>query len=108
MTDMPPNTPATARLPLATVLSAISNTQRWHILYILSKGEPMGPSDLAPLIGCTPSGASNHLCVLRDAGIVIQSYGRLYRIKPGFLPTPGQPIMEFGHCLLRLDEPPKP
>jgi hypothetical protein len=108
MSETPSNTPATPRLPLKNVLSAISNTARWHILAILSRGEPMGSSDLAPLIGCTPSGASNHLCVLRDAGIVVQGYGRLYRIQPQFLPTPGQPIMELGHCLLRLDQPDKP
>jgi hypothetical protein len=44
-----------------------------------------------------------HLVVLRRAGLVAQGRGRLYQMQKQYLPTPGQPVVDFGHCLLRLD-----
>jgi hypothetical protein len=41
--------------------------------------------------------------MFRRAGLVEQSYGKLYTIPKKYLPQPGQPIVDFGHCLLRLD-----
>ena len=41
--------------------------------------------------------------MLRRAGLVVQGRGRLYQVPKQYLPTPGQPIVDFGHCLLRLD-----
>jgi hypothetical protein len=46
---------------------------------------------------------SKHLAVLRKAGAVVQGRGRLYQIPPPHLPAPGERIVDFGHCLLRLD-----
>jgi hypothetical protein len=34
--------------------------------------------------------------------VVVQGRGRLYQIQKHHLPTPGEPIVDFGHCLLRL------
>jgi hypothetical protein len=41
--------------------------------------------------------------MLRRAGLVVQGCGRLYQVPKQYLPTPGQPVVDFGHCLLRLD-----
>jgi hypothetical protein len=41
--------------------------------------------------------------VLRKAGLVAQGRGRLYQIPKPYLPAPGERIVDFGHCLLRLD-----
>jgi hypothetical protein len=37
------------------------------------------------------------------AGLVVQGRGRLYPSAKQYLPAPGQPAVDFGHCLLRLD-----
>jgi DNA-binding IclR family transcriptional regulator len=75
------------------------------ILTALCDGEPLGASDLAKLIGCTVTAASKHAHVLAAAGIVMQGRGKLYRLVPGFQQQPSQRVLEFGHCLLRLDRP---
>jgi hypothetical protein len=31
------------------------------------------------------------------------SHGRFYSIPKQYLPTPGQPVVDFGHRLFRLD-----
>jgi hypothetical protein len=41
--------------------------------------------------------------VMRAAGVVVQGRGRLYNIHKQYLPSPGEPLVDFGHCLLRLD-----
>jgi hypothetical protein len=41
--------------------------------------------------------------MLRRAGMAVQAHGRLYSIPKQYLPVPGQPVVDFGHCLLRLD-----
>jgi len=41
--------------------------------------------------------------MLRRAGLVVQGCGRLYQVPKQYLPTPGQPVVDFGHCLLLLD-----
>jgi hypothetical protein len=46
---------------------------------------------------------SKHLAVLRKAGAVVQGRGRLYQISPQHLIAPGERVVDFGHCLLRLD-----
>ena len=46
---------------------------------------------------------SKHLAGLRKAGAVVQGRGRLYQIPPQHLPAPGKKIVDFGHCLLRLE-----
>ena len=108
MSELTPHTPETSPLQIANILRGIANPMRWHILYLLTTGESRAQSDLAPIIGCTPSGAGNHLAVLRESGVVVKTYGGTYRIAPQFLPTPGQPIIELGHCLLRLSPPTSP
>jgi len=41
---------------------------------------------------------------MRQAGLVVKGRNRLYQIPKQYLPVPGQRIVDFGHCLLRLDE----
>jgi hypothetical protein len=44
-----------------------------------------------------------HLAALQRAGLAVQERGRLYSIPKQYLPVPGQAVVDFGHCLLRLD-----
>jgi hypothetical protein len=34
---------------------------------------------------------------------VVRGRGRVYQLARQYLPTPGQPVVDFGHCVLRLD-----
>jgi predicted transcriptional regulator len=85
------------------VAAALGNHSRWLLLKELSLGEPRMVSELAPLIGCSADMTSKHLAILRKAGMVVQGRGRLYQIPKQYLRTPGQAVVDYGHCLLRLD-----
>ena len=87
----------------ALVLAAIANESRWIILKELAKGEPRMTIELARLIGSSPDATAKQMIMLRRAGLVEQVYGKLYTIPKKYLPVPGQPVVDFGHCLLRLD-----
>jgi predicted transcriptional regulator len=87
----------------ALVAAAIANESRWIILKELSKGEPRMTKELARLIGTSPDATAKQMIMLRRAGLVEQVYGKLYMIPKKYLPQPGQPYVDFGHCLLRLD-----
>lgn len=65
---LPPDSFQVAELQ-ARFLSAITNSNRLKILLILRKGEvPVGR--LAVAISLTPAGISQHLSILREAGMV--------------------------------------
>jgi len=91
------------RLPLKTVLRVMTSPVRWQILKELSTGELLLASEIAKSIGRSPDLTSKHLAKMRQAGMVVQARGKLYQIPKQYLPAPGQPLVDFGHCLLRLD-----
>lgn len=108
MSDSSPTSTTPANLPVLSrdlVLAAVNNPTRLAILRELCAGEPLGVCDLAPRVKCTASHVSKHMAVLVYAGMVVRGRGKLYRIPPQFQPTPAQCVLEFGHCLLRLDHP---
>ncbi len=92
--------------PMATVATVLGSITRWLMLRIMTDGEAYGSSDLASMIGINASAAYQHMAVLREAGIVEPYRGRLYRITRAYLPEPGKPLVDLGHCLLRLDVQP--
>ncbi|HUB87024.1 MAG TPA: metalloregulator ArsR/SmtB family transcription factor [Verrucomicrobiae bacterium] len=91
-------------IPLETFLAALANPVRWRILRALSAGEPLPVMEIARRVGRPDDTTSKHLVILKAAGLVKQGWGRLYRIEPAYQPVPGQPVLEFGHALLRLDK----
>ena len=96
--------PQAEPLPSLDLLAAaLGHSARWKILKELSHGEPRMVRELAAFIKCSPDMTSKHLAVLRKAGAVVQGRGRLYQIPPQHLPAPGKKIVDFGHCLLRLE-----
>ena len=106
MANSPPPQQSPASVPLPPrdkLISVLGSASKWTILAALCDGEPLGASDIAKLIGCTVSAASKHMRGLVEAGVVVQGRGSLYRLAPGFQPQPGQRVVDFGHCLLRLD-----
>jgi hypothetical protein len=69
----------------------------------LASGEPRTILQLAEAAGCSYESAIKHLAVMLTAGVIEQKFGRLYNIPKQYLPSPGEPLVDFGHCLLRLD-----
>jgi len=91
-------------LPDLELLSTvIGHAPRWKMLKELTSGEPRTISELAAVSGCSYENTIKHLAVMRAAGVVVQGRGRLYNIPKQYLPAPGEPLVDFGHCLLRLD-----
>ncbi len=99
-----PTTPAPL-IPRDKLLTVISCETRWVILKALCD-EPLGAMDIAQLMGSSSSAATKQMHVLMDVGIVVQGRGRLYHLAPAYRPPPGQYVLDFGHCLLRLDAAP--
>lgn len=96
--------PVVVPLPdLNRLTKALSHPGRWKMLKELTCGEARTIAELAGVAGCGYENARSHLAVLKRAGMVIQSRGRLYQLPRHHLPTPGEPVVDFGHCLLRLD-----
>lgn len=82
---------------------ALSHVARWKMLRELSLGEPREIAELATVADCSYDSAIKHLGVLLDAGLVIRGRGRVFQMQKQHLPFPGERIVDFGHCLLRLD-----
>lgn len=82
---------------------ALGNHCRWKMLRELATGETRTIWELATAGGCSYHSAVKHLQLMRETGLVVQGRGSLYQLPPHFLPTPGQPHVDFGHCLLRFN-----
>jgi hypothetical protein len=105
--NTPPETPKNALVqPLPDrerMITALSHSTRWRMLREMCAGEPRTIMELADVGGCSYENARKHLTMLKQAGLAVQLHGRLYSIPKAYLPVPGQAVVDFGHCLLRLD-----
>lgn len=90
-------------LNLDLLIVALAHKARWRVLKFMTHGEPREVRELAHAVGCTRQNMSRHLHLLNRLGLVVRGRGGLYQIPKQFLPAPGQPILDCGHCLLRLD-----
>lgn len=88
---------------LESVLSAISNVARWKMLRELSLGEPREIIELTQVAGCSYEATLKHIKVLLNAGLIERGRGRVLQMKKHHLVSPAERIVDFGHCLLRLD-----
>jgi predicted transcriptional regulator len=99
----PSGTPATSpAVSFGPMVTALGDPNRWLILAELSDGEPHMVVEIAGAIKRSPDSTSKHLAVLRKAGMVVIGQAGLYRIPKQFLPTPGERVVDYGYCLLRL------
>lgn len=99
----PKATAATSVPDREKLATALGNTIRWKMLKELALGEPRTIGELAAVGGCRYENGVKHVLVLREAGMVTQGRGKLYQIPKQYLPQPGQAVVDYGHCLLRLD-----
>ncbi len=99
--DAPPIPSAT--IPLAQILSAISNPVRWYLLRELASGEQLMVVELAERVGQSLDATSKNMVLLRNAGIVVQGRSRLYSLAPQFIANKTERVLDFGYCLLRMN-----
>jgi hypothetical protein len=101
-----PSQTATApqRPDIDRLIAGLRHRSRWKMLKELCAGEPRTIAELAKVAGCSYDNASKHLFQLFRAGLVARGRGRVYEMPKQYLPTPGQPVVDYGHCLLRLDQ----
>ena len=84
-------------------LRAISQLSRWKMLKELTCGEARTIAELTAVGGCSYASGVKHLQVLQRAGMLERGRGGVYQLVRQYLPVPGTPVVDFGHCLLRLD-----
>ncbi|HUB86507.1 MAG TPA: metalloregulator ArsR/SmtB family transcription factor [Verrucomicrobiae bacterium] len=85
------------------LLNVISHSARWRILRALCTGEAMTVTQLADDLGISVDMSSKHLKVLKNAGLIERKRNRLYTLTAAYQLAPGEPLLDFGHCVLRLD-----
>lgn len=104
-TDSPPQPPdAAPRLPLNKIVKITNSRVRLRIMRELVRHrQSMGPIDIGRVVGITKGAAQKHLADMRDLGVLVQGFGRLYALDPRWMPPPGSMQVDFGFCLLRLD-----
>ncbi len=96
--------PAGMPLPdLELLITALSHSTRWKMLKELTCGEARTIDEMAKAGGCRYENAAKHLDRLVRSGVVVRGRGRLYQMAKQYLPAPGQPVVDCGHCVLRLD-----
>ena len=100
MSDSSPTLPAHLALSLENFTKAIGDPTRWRILAELSKGEPLMVIEIARMLGRSPTVASKHLGVLRQAGVVVIGRGRMYQIVAPFRVESG--VLDFGYGRLLM------
>lgn len=89
-------------LPLSNLLSVLSDITRWRILAELIKGEPLPVKEIALRISAKATSVTKHCAILREAGIIQRGFGNPYKICPHLI-VPGQPALDLGAVLIRLD-----
>ena len=88
---------------LKRTLRAINQMSRWKILKELTHGEARTIAELVAVGGCSYASGVKHLQVLQRAGMLERGRGGVYQLVRQYLPVPGEPVVDFGHCLLRLN-----
>ena len=91
-------------LKLKDIVWCAGSLPRWRILAELAKGEPLPTKELSKRIRVSPNATSKHLNQMLKAGLLDRGYADLYRIPQRFV-VPGQPAIDYGAMVLRLDYP---
>ena len=85
----------------AELFKVLSVESRIRIIDLLKQRGPLGVNELAGLLGITPSAVSQHLKVLRYAGLVRgerKGYWMPYKIDPAALEQCRELLMEVCTC----------
>ncbi len=101
--ETPQTVTAIVRPDIDRLVAGLRHRNRWKMLKELSVGEPRTIAELAKVAGTGYDNAAKHLAELMRAGLIVRGRGHVYEIPKQYLPLPGQPVVDYGHCLLRLD-----
>ncbi len=96
------------KVPVKVLAKVLASPIRWAILAELSDGHADMVLQLAKKVGVPAVTLSQHIGVLRRAGLVVTGLGGLYTVAPQFLADTAQGHLDFGGCLLRLKESAEP
>jgi hypothetical protein len=97
--------PAENTVPAAVaVCTALGDPLRMRAVQEIFLSGPMTALPLGERLGANVKKMSRHLQHLRDAGVLEQGYGRVYKIPDRFL-VAGQRLIDFGHIVLRIEPP---
>lgn len=67
---------------LEAISFALSQPVRWRMLAMMAEGAPLAAKDVAKRLGMKRPTASEHLILLRKAGLAVQGAARLYTSRP--------------------------
>jgi DNA-binding transcriptional ArsR family regulator len=98
----------TWELTLDKFCMVLGSPKRVRMLLALGKAEWLPAQYLAAVAKVSRTGVSQHLRVLREARIVEQGYGRLYRLAPMFRGMLAEGWLDFGLARLRMNLTPPP
>jgi DNA-binding transcriptional ArsR family regulator len=90
-------------LKLEGLARALNSADRWRILRELAKGQALPVQELGRRVGCSAAQASKHMALLREEGLVVAGFGRLYSFSPAVRVLAEEKLIDLGHCLLRMD-----
>ena len=85
---------------LTTVLH---DFRRWKILRELARGDALPVSELSRRVGGKANSVQKNMATLKDAKLVVQTYGRLYRLAPEISVSADGTQLDLGFCILCLD-----
>ncbi len=102
-TPSPSNPPNPPLIQFNAMIRALGAPVRCAILGALSDGEARMVKEIAKIIGQSPGLVSQHLTVLRGAGLVVLNR-RLYQVPAAYVADAGKRHLDYGHCLLRLPD----
>ena len=92
------------KVPVKDLAKALASPIRWAILAELSDGHADMVLQLAKKIGVPAVTLSQHIGVLRRAGMVVAGLGGLYTVPPQFLADAAQGRLDFGCCQMCFKE----
>ena len=91
---------------LAKLATVLFDESRWRILRELAKGEALPVQELVRRTRRTRNSVQKNMAILKDAKLVVQAYGHLYRLAPQFAASEGGTRLDLGYCVLCLDRLP--
>lgn len=100
-------TPASPpRFRRADLYVMLGSWQSWAILRHFATGEGYTTlGDVATAIGLSRFAARQQLMRLVKVGVLTKGTNKIYKLRAGLQPDRSVPVLDFGHCLLRLDHP---
>jgi DNA-binding transcriptional ArsR family regulator len=92
------------RLSLFSVSLVLGQPIRWRMLAELADGEPRSNQEFTKQFATSASTIGKHLTLMRELGILEKRHGVHY-LAARYRPAPGSREIDFGACVIRLDDP---